>query len=361
VVPFDLDALEVTGTPVPVLDDVSVGNVYAFYSVSDDGSMVYLRGISASDGDDELVLMDLETGNTETYPLSPRAVGDLRLAPDGRRVLFGVTENDSFDQANAWLYDLELRTSPRQLTFDGRVAAGAWSPSGDRIALSRDLETGAELLLEDPDDDSAPTRVDLPEGSELYVEDWYAPDSLLMNGRVGPGGTVDLWIAPVQGGEPRLYLSSEGLLFGGDVAPSGDHASYLLSDDEGRELMVRSFPDPGQPIRIARRSSADGSLDDPDWSLTEPIIYYQVRHPDADTLYAAHWSVEPSFGLDSTTVVWVQASRIGVTDPFPDGSRMLAARPVADDDEDQDEDARERRAILVLNWFEELRERLEGG
>ncbi|MGD2071847.1 MAG: hypothetical protein PVI57_24490, partial [Gemmatimonadota bacterium] len=151
----------------------------------------------------------------------------------------------------------------------------------------------------------------------------------------------------------------DGDIWYGYVAPGGDHALYMLLTDEGSELMVRRFPEPGQPTPIARRESGVW-LTEQHWSPTEPVIYYQVRRSAGDTLYAAHVRFEPSFRLDSTTVVWTRDSRIGDSAPFPDGSRMLLARPVAEEDEDRDEGARERRAILVLNWFEELRERLGG-
>jgi len=201
--------------------------------------------------------------------------------------------------------------------------------------------------------------VELPEASALEVTDWFTPDSVLMSGRMNQGDSRDLWIVPVEGGEPRRYLSDEGVIGYSYVAPTGDHALYMLLTEEGAELMVRRFPEPGQPIPIARRESGSW-LTQQHWSPTEPIIYYQVRNSNADTLFAAHIRYEPSFGLDSTTVVWVQDSRIGDTDPFPDGSGMLAARPIADEDEEGVEDAPEPRAILVLNWFEELRERLGG-
>ncbi|MGD2070597.1 MAG: hypothetical protein PVI57_18130 [Gemmatimonadota bacterium] len=49
---------------------------------------------------------------------------------------------------------------------------GAWTDlDGDRVALSRRAESGVGLLLEDPEDDSPTTRVELPEGSRLFVED----------------------------------------------------------------------------------------------------------------------------------------------------------------------------------------------
>ncbi len=58
---------------------------------------------------------------------------------------------------------------------------------------------------------------------------------------------------------------------------------------------------------------------------------------------------------------WVQDSPIGSTDPFPDGSGILAIRPVVQEDEAEGGEPREPRVIVVTNWFEELRERLDGG
>jgi len=138
----------------------------------------------------------------------------------------------------------------------------------------------------------------------------------------------------------------------------------MLITGGDRELVVRSFPDAGEPISVARESDRVSSrawLNQPSWSSTEPIIYYQVRHADGvDTLFAAHVRYEPDFGLDSTTVEWVQDSPIGNTDPFPDGSGILATRPVARDDDAEGGEPREPRVIMVTHWFGELRERLRG-
>ena len=91
--PFDLNSLEVTGPPVPVLDDVSMvviganSIIRARYSISQTGTLVFGTGGSvagqAGGGQQQLVVVDLE-GNEETLVLAPRNIVDVAWSPDGQ-------------------------------------------------------------------------------------------------------------------------------------------------------------------------------------------------------------------------------------------------------------------------------------
>lgn len=83
---FDLDRLDVIGTPVPVLDSVvttAVGNAQA--AIAGNGTLVYAPGGATETGNRTLVWVD-RMGHEEPVPgIAPKAYQFPRLSPDGSR------------------------------------------------------------------------------------------------------------------------------------------------------------------------------------------------------------------------------------------------------------------------------------
>ena len=85
-VPFDADRQEVTGLPVPVLEDVPVSNNngYDQAAVAKNGTLMYLAG-SVRNSNRSLVWVDRD-GAEEAFATEPRLYAAPRVAPDGTRV-----------------------------------------------------------------------------------------------------------------------------------------------------------------------------------------------------------------------------------------------------------------------------------
>ena len=87
--PFDIDTLEMRGTPVPVVQNIAVKDRtgVAHYDVSNDGTLAYLQGNSINEG---YALSWVERNgkrspmSRETFPMFRR----FRLSPDGSRIAF---------------------------------------------------------------------------------------------------------------------------------------------------------------------------------------------------------------------------------------------------------------------------------
>ena len=131
-VPFDLEKLEVRGTPSPVLDGVSY-SVFgsAQFDFSQGGTVVYRSG----GGNDSVTVQWLD-GAGKTQPLLTKSgvYGRPRLSPDGRRLALEVTEGAGSD---VWAYDWQ-RDNMARLTFGSNVAVmnPVWSPDGSYIVFS---------------------------------------------------------------------------------------------------------------------------------------------------------------------------------------------------------------------------------
>jgi dipeptidyl aminopeptidase/acylaminoacyl peptidase len=130
-VPFDINKLEVTGGPVPVIEDVfRLGPLMApQYAISDSGTLVYVPGTMRTAGIDQrtLVWVDRE-GKDERLSASPNSYQCPRISPDGRWMVY--TSNESGQN------EIYVRQFPNvegggrwQISTDGGDSA-LWLPDG---------------------------------------------------------------------------------------------------------------------------------------------------------------------------------------------------------------------------------------
>jgi len=131
-VPFDPKRIVVTGTAIPVLNDVAVSAPFlGNYVLSRSGTLVYGSGTALTESDfrTDLFFVDAE-GVGERLLLPPLGFmqADARLSPDGRRLAYTSHE--------LIVFDLEIGST--DTLFSGELGAFSprWSPDGTRIAYS---------------------------------------------------------------------------------------------------------------------------------------------------------------------------------------------------------------------------------
>jgi hypothetical protein len=129
---FDPLRAEVVGEAIPVVENV--GSPFAtstFYTVSDEGSLVYQTAATTVQTS-ELVLVD-RNGIEEALSAAPRTYTLPSVSPDGQRIAVAVGE--SSPGSDIWLYSLDSGTIQR-LTFDGG-SNPHWTPDGSEIRFTR--------------------------------------------------------------------------------------------------------------------------------------------------------------------------------------------------------------------------------
>jgi Tol biopolymer transport system component len=82
-----------------------------------------------------------------------KRIGSARISPDGKWVVYDVTENDVEKEetvTSLWRLNVETGES-RQLTYGNKNTAAAWSPDGKQIAFLSN-RSGKQQIYLLPDD-----------------------------------------------------------------------------------------------------------------------------------------------------------------------------------------------------------------
>ena len=141
------------------------------------------------------------------------------------------------------------------------------------------------------------------------------------------------------------------------VSASGDLAAYSSDESGTREIYVRSFPVPG-----ARERVSQGGGDWPRWSPDGNTIYYWTLGPTGSvvSLMGARVQRGPPFVVTTTDTILQGAYDPGSWDLHPDGDRMVVTQRVTSTSSDDQTDGTltPERFLVVVNWFEELLQRV---
>ena len=330
-VPFDVERLEITGEPVPVLEGL-IGLLPDF-AISDNGTLVYVPG--SGEPSNKLVWVD-RTG--ETQPVTEERGGYFapRISPDGRRIAVGIEKDGSTD---VWIYDLTRGTMTRLTTAPGADEVPVWTADGRRVAFQSNRD-GRFHLYWKPADGSGPAE----RLTESRMPFSWSPDGrVLAFAKTGGGNRGDVWILPMEGErKPVPFLETPFGEWAAQFSPDGRWIAYL-SDESGRlEVYVLPYPGPRHQI------STNGGFD-PLWARDGKEIFYRTND---DKMMVVPVRLEPEFKAGKPKVLFegrFQSKHWEVLhyDITPDGQRFVMV--------ESEEESAPTEIIVVLNWFEELK------
>ena len=338
-VPFDLAALEVTGPATPVLEDVVFGaDANSQFSFSDDGAFAYVPASTLA-ADQMLVWVDRD-GTVRPVTEERRRYSGPEFSPDGRRLAVRIADA----RADIWVLDLERGTLTK-VTFDeGLEHSPVWIPEGDRLLFS--TETPVYDLFWRPADGSG-------EADVLYQTQFdKAAKSLSPNGALlafvesNPDTDSDIWILPLEeGGELQPFVRTPFSEREPVFSPDGNWVAYQSNESGRYEIYVQAYPGPGGKTQL----STDGGVE-PRWADEGQELFYrnggQMMAVDVDI--RSELSVGAPMVLFEGDFLFDPVDRN--YDVTADGQRFVMVA--------NDPDAQEPHIEVVLNWFEELREKV---
>ncbi len=347
-VPFDLDRLEVTGAPVPVLEGImqSTTSYRGQFSFSENGSLVYVPG-GAEVSERTLVWVDRQ-GNDEPLAAAPRAYDDPRLSPDGQRVAVQITGGD----ADVWIYDIPRDTLTR-LTFEGSNNVPLWTPDGERATFSSTRAGGAEnLFWKAADGSGAAERLTTSEYVQ-YPASWSSDGQALVYSETRPTSGLDLWVLPLEGErKPQPFLQTSFNEGSAVFSPDGQWLAYTSNESGRFEIYVQPYPGPGGKWQI----SSGGGVE-PIWPRNGRELFYR----NGTQMMVVDISTEPTISAGTPRMLFqgryytngLNGSRADY-DVTSDGLRFLMIQEFGQEEAPT-------QINVVLNWFEELKERVPTG
>jgi eukaryotic-like serine/threonine-protein kinase len=351
--PFDVGRLEVTGGPVPLVDDVaqSAGRVSgaAQFAVSGDGTLVYVPASSLTVARAARFVWVDRMGREEPASAPPRLYLVPRISPDGGRVAYQIVDGNDTD---IWTYEFRRGIFQRLTSDPGRDSEPVWSPDGHRIAYhSAAHEGGPGIFVRAADGTGDVER--LTTGTHLPSS--WSPDGRIVfsdfgtNG-ISPRAPTDLRIVRVTGDRRvETLLATPARESGGRVAPNGQWLAYESNETGENAIFVRPFP----AVSTARWPLSSGGGENLVWARNSQTLFYRkgqaVMAVAVRGATPADWGTPerlfegPYFVIDGPTMF----------DVAPD-ERFLMLKQIGDEGGVPTRDS----LIVVQHWFEELKRRV---
>jgi Tol biopolymer transport system component len=190
---------------------------------------------------------------------------DLRLSPDGNRVLFTM-----MDSSDIYTYDLARKTLQR-LTFDKRSQSAVFTPDGKRIIYFSTAVPPQDLWSKPADGSGEAVRITHSEFSP--TPDSVSPDgTTLAYTELHPGTGTDIYLASLQGDSAAHPLVNTQFSEGyPSFSPDGKFIAYFSNEAGERQIYVQSLQNSGK----WQISSSEGSR--PRWSRDGKKLFYMAE------------------------------------------------------------------------------------
>jgi serine/threonine-protein kinase len=353
-VPFDLDRLELAGTPIPLGEQLAINTGLQLFRLSRSGMLVMaVGGANVAGRVFDMVWVDRKGRETPvdtgwTFQLTALANNHgWALSPDGSRLALGLSTGAGDD---IWVKPLPKGAAYR-VTFDPQSDfRPRWTSDGRFISFVGADQTNGGVFLHRADGAGADSL--LHEG--IVDEAVVSPDNhwlVLRQGAVGQvaGGRNITGRRIGKDSSPVPVLATEFDEEAIALSPDGKWMAYQ-SDETGRtEVFVRPFPN----TEDSKRQVSSGGGLAPLWSRDGRELFYLSRDHN---MMAVRVNVRGTIDTSEPEVLFrVPDELLGAEalyytpwDVARDG-RFLMARQVGGDP------GQVGALVVVENWIEELK------
>jgi len=359
---FDPATHQVAGDRVPILAGVRRGSSLigtAQFAVSDTGVLVYIPGPLDARAAPRVVSISDRGGSTMTLKLPPARYAHPRVSPDGRSLAVAIDEGGDTDIS---IYDLTATSAIRRLTIQGRNQHPIWFPDSARVAFQSNREGDDGIFWQRADGQGAVERLTTAPKDAAHVPESFSPDGkyLLFSEQKGRIHTLfvlslaDKTVAPFGGvastTSPEAVFSPDGRW----VAYASGAEGGLYSPESG--IFVQPFPATGARFQVPKVR-----IDyHPAWSPDGKSLYFVNASPRP--LSVVEVRTEPSVSFGAPMEVPSSIPRPGLLngsrrgyDILPDG-RILTVSPARQ--QESTDGVLQKDIDVVVNWFEELKQRV---
>ena len=309
------------------------------FAFSDEGTLVYVDGPNRAVS--ELVQVD-RRGVPKSLNLPKRSYGEFKISPDGKKiaVLLGDEKDD------LWIHNSELDSWSR-FTVEGNNSVPVWSPDGTQLiytSMRNDISGVYRKNLDGSGGEEQLTQA--PKGHRVGPIGLTSDANYLFLTGV-PGELQVFFLDHVKSAESRPYLTISKNVWFVSLSPDSRWLTYTSDHLGPWEVFVEDFPRATQRWKV----SLDGG-EESRWSVDGKELFYRNK----DKWFVVPIDTTEGFKAGKPTVLF-EGSYINVYgyswDVYPDGQRFLVLRP--------GEQKNPRQIRIILNWFEELKQKVPVG
>jgi serine/threonine-protein kinase len=331
--PFDINRLEVTGSPVPLIEGV----VRSQFDFSRNGSLAYIHAGAIEQS--TLVWVDRK-GTMEVITRTRRPFMMPRISPDGTQMALNIFDGDKHD---VWIYVFAQDTFSR-LTFENGNAYALWTPDGQHLTFSSDRDGPVNVFWKAADGSGTTKR--LVKSDTIHLPSSWSPDGhFLAMTEIHPKTAGNIWLLSMDDERPPIpFLDTTFDEYEAVFSPDGRWLAYVSNESGQDEIYVRSYPGPGGKVQI----SSGGGMG-PLWAPGGKELFYL----NDENMISVAIETEPVLKVSDSTVLFAtdfkRFSLAGFRnhDITPDGERFVGIKG--------DQEKAPTRIHIVLNWFEELK------
>ena len=241
--PFDLVALEATGSAAPVVENVTTSSQGgAQFGFSETGMLAYRQGTAATSAPEfTLTWVDRE-GNTDPLSFEPRGYSRPRISPEEDRIAVQIVDAEG---THIWILDIETSTS-QLLTFEGTNRYAVWSPDGEWVYFDSDRGGNRDIWKRRTDLSADAEPVYQADGSQFPYS---ISGTVLLFADQG-AGSWDIQMLRIDGdSEPMMledtgartvypWISPDGRLFAFDSDETGSNQIHVREIETGSRRTI---------------------------------------------------------------------------------------------------------------------------
>jgi Tol biopolymer transport system component len=355
-VPFDLKNLSLVGEPIAVIEGVrrgAPGTTAAMHAVmSDTGTLAFMGGPTSANGNLAQIARFDRSGVAEPLNVPMGPYSHPRVSPDGTRVAITVEDEKS---AQVWVYGLSQVSAVRRLTSTGRNEKAEWSSDGSRLAFTSTRENDAAIWWQRVDGTEQPVRLTRPGTGKQHVPQSFSRDGRHLLYDEITMETVRLWDLDLTDGTAKpVETSSSDVPSDATISPDGKWFSYTVRRLGTPSIVyVEPYPPTGARYQISAQSD-DGHH--AVWSRDGKRLFYTPG--PGNRFHEVPINITPSFSVGNVTQVqrpFINAppSTERTYDTTTDGRILGLQVNVTPDGKPITPDIQ-----VVVNWFEELKQRV---
>ncbi len=337
-IPFDAEKVQITGTPLPVLDGGMLNpfSGTANFEVSRTGILIYTPVGPAGTNNVGIWWMDRQ-GKSTPITTENKPYDNPKLSPDGTRIALTLrAANDDI-----WVYDIGRKGLSRLTFGGGNSDLAIWTPDGKQIIYSAERGRGISYFRKAWDGSGGTDEIEVKVNPSQLAGPSITPDG----SRIIFGAEGNIWTKDLKenGAATQLLTTAASYEDAPRLSPDGRLLAYGSNESGRIEIYAVPYPGLGGKWQISTGGATSAAI----WSPDGKELYYT----QAGKLMQVDVSISPDVNFSTPRVLCaLPPSTFAVFGISNDGKQFLVELT-------ESSSIVATQVNVVVGWFDELRQK----